>query len=267
MLVTSYSVASFHGWHVLSWIAFAQEHSATDGIPKFEPDSGWPKQLPNNWILGNISGVYVDRQDRIWVLHRGNTGVADLGDDYAARGAGECCQPAPSVVVFDQAGNVLKAWGGKNLHVVKVDYEKVGQPPAVTGIGLHEEHQTEDGYTWPREHGLFVDYKGDVWMGSDMGGYTLTKFTNDGKIIWQRGTGKQSKGNADLETFNGPSGIFVDETAKEAFVSDGYGNKRVAVVDVETGKIKRMWGPYGIPNPPRRPSRLVDTLRPGRTAI
>src|SRR5262249_23495236 len=160
--------------------------------------------------------------------HRGNTGVADLADDYSARGAGECCQPAPSVVVFDQAGNVVKAWGGKNLHVVKVDYEKVGQPPAVTGIRSHEVYQTQHAYDWPREHGCFVDYNGDVWTGSDMGGYTLTKFTNDGKIIWQKGTGRQSKGNADRDTFSGPSGIFVDQTTKEAFVSDGYGNKRVA---------------------------------------
>src|SRR5688572_9728409 len=51
---------------------FAQESSSTlpDRIPAFEFDPAWPKQLPNNWILGNIAGVHADSKDQIWVLHR-----------------------------------------------------------------------------------------------------------------------------------------------------------------------------------------------------
>src|SRR5687767_2040047 len=85
------------------------------GIPYFEYDPTWPKlPLPNNWITGNIAGVHVDEKDQIWVLQRGNTVPLDLGDDYAAMDppAGDCCKPAPSVMVFDLAGNVVKAWGG-----------------------------------------------------------------------------------------------------------------------------------------------------------
>ena len=36
-----------------------------------------------------------------------------------------------------------------------------------------------------------------------------------------------------------------DTAANEAFVADGYGNKRVAVLDMETGEMKRYWGAYG----------------------
>jgi DNA-binding beta-propeller fold protein YncE len=43
--------------------------------------------------------------------------------------------------------------------------------------------------------------------------------------------------------------ITFDAKANEAFVADGYGNKRVAVIDMTTGKIKRFWGAYGhVPN-------------------
>jgi DNA-binding beta-propeller fold protein YncE len=223
-------------------------------IPAFEPDPWWPKQLPNNWILGNIAGVHVDSKDQIWVLHRGNTVPLDLADDYLAKGAAECCQPAPAFIVFDMAGNVVKAWGGKNLKKINIGGEGVGTSGAAY-------QQTEDGYDWPREHGLFVDQKGNVWTGCDQGVEddrymaptncgSVTKFTNDGKVIWQKGRYGQGKGNMDREAFNRPSGIFVDSTTNEAFISDGYGNKRIAVLDADTGEMKRIWGPYGVKEPP-----------------
>lgn len=233
--------ASMSGWRLWPETASAQEAAKVDKIPAFEPDPWWPKQLPNNWILGNISGVHVDSKDQIWVMQRANTRPLDMADDYSARGFGECCQPAPSVVVFDQAGNVVKAWGGQNLKPIVV---------AETGSIF----QTPEGLDWPREHGIFVDHKGNVWTGADLGGYTVTKFTNDGKLIWQKGSGaRASKGNMDPEVFSGTSGIFVDPTTNEAFLADGYGNKRVAVLDADTGAMKRIWGPYGVPNPPEVP--------------
>src|SRR5262249_55517703 len=39
--------------------------AAGPSIPKFEPDPYWPKHLPNNWILGQVSGVAVDSHDNI----------------------------------------------------------------------------------------------------------------------------------------------------------------------------------------------------------
>ena len=41
--------------------------------PRFEVDAAWPKQLPNNWILGQIGGIAVDSHDHIWVYQRPNT--------------------------------------------------------------------------------------------------------------------------------------------------------------------------------------------------
>ena len=224
--------------------------AAPDEVPVFEFDPTWPKTpLPNNWIFGNIGGVHVDGKDQIWVLQRGNSVPLDLGDDFLARGAGECCTPAPSVVVLNQAGEVVKAWGGPD-------------PANPTS------KKTADGYDWPREHGIFVDGKGFVWMGCDDGVNdkvmaptncgSVTKFDNDGKIMWQKGRMGQSKGNMDRENFNSPAGIFVDDEAGEAFVADGYRNKRIAVIDAETGVFKRLWGPFGVRNLPDIPRNQLN---------
>lgn len=38
--------------------------SAPDA-PNYKVDVTWPKQLPNNWIIGQVGGVAVDRHDNI----------------------------------------------------------------------------------------------------------------------------------------------------------------------------------------------------------
>jgi hypothetical protein len=257
ILVICGAVAVF-GWFRYRAVSAAAPGEAAE-VPTFEFDPTWPKlPLPNNWITGNIAGVHVDDQDHIWVLQRGNSVPLDLADDYAASDppASECCKPAPSVIEFDQAGNILKAWGGTDL--------KRPDPPVRNSAGGGFHLMTRDGYDWPREHGLFVDYKGNVWLGCDEGVSdtvtspancgSITKFTNDGKVIWQKGRYGQSKGNMDTEAFNSPSGIFVDRATNEAFISDGYRNKRVVVIDADTGAFKRLWGAYGDKHPPDIPA-------------
>ncbi len=50
-------------------IAFCGTASSQD-TPTYKVDADWPKQLPNNWIMGQIGGVAVDKDDHIWVLQR-----------------------------------------------------------------------------------------------------------------------------------------------------------------------------------------------------
>src|SRR5215831_19278877 len=107
--------------------------------PMFEVDPLWPKPLPNHWILGNTIGVSADAQDHIWIIHRG--GSLERMETYAAANpvAAECCSPAPPVLEFDQAGNLLRHWGGSG-----------------------------PGYEWPdSNHGITIDYKGNVWIGGN----------------------------------------------------------------------------------------------------
>ena len=76
----------------------------------------------------------------------------------------------------------------------------------------------------------------------------ILKFTRDGKFLFQVGHRGQSKGSLDTANFNNAADIYVYPKTNEAFVADGYVNRRVIVLDADTGAFKRMWGAYG--NPP-----------------
>ena len=62
--------------------------AAGPSLPKFEADPYWPKPLPNNWILGEVSGVAVDARDHVWIIHRPRT--TSEHDRYQADGKGDC---------------------------------------------------------------------------------------------------------------------------------------------------------------------------------
>ena len=55
---------------VLDRSAEAQTKAAVQ-VPRYEVDPLWPKPLPNHWILGSAIGVWVDKTDHIWIIHRG----------------------------------------------------------------------------------------------------------------------------------------------------------------------------------------------------
>jgi hypothetical protein len=219
--------------------------------PMFEVDPLWPKPLPNHWVMGNTIGVSVDAQDHVWIIHR--QGSLEPKEIYAAANppAASCCLPAPPVLAFDQAGNLIQHWGGKNAE-----------------------------YEWPdSNHGVTVDYKGNVWIGGNGRGTApgaagarggrgaaqgaapaepqvagslgyfhdsmIMKFTQDGKLLMQIGKAGASKGSNDVENLRLPAKIFVDKNTNEVYVADGYGNHRVIVYDADSGKYKRHWGAYG----------------------
>jgi hypothetical protein len=190
--------------------------AAGGSLPKFEPDPYWPKPLPNNWILGDVSGTSVDSHDHVWIIHRPRT-TSDH-DRYGAEGKADCCVPAPAVIEFDQAGNVVQAWGGP-----------------------------DQGYEWPdSEHGVWVDAKDNVWVGGNGDkDAQILKFTRAGKFLMQIGHHGQSKGSNDTQNLGRPAGLAVWPATNEIFVADGYGNRRVVVYDTETGAYKRHWGAYG----------------------
>jgi hypothetical protein len=205
------------GQAVLQQHADAQGSSVT--APLYEVDPLWPKPLPNNWLLGWTIGTWVDEQDHVWVIHRGAGGLhnnergAELNPPIA-----ECCRTAPPILVYDQDGGLVRSWGGPG-----------------------------EGYEWPQSnHGVHVDYKGNVWIGGNgEKDAHILKFTKDGKFLMQVGKFGQGKGSNDPENFGRVAKIWVDPKTNEAYIADGYGNKRVAVIDADTGKMKRFWGAYG----------------------
>jgi DNA-binding beta-propeller fold protein YncE len=197
--------------------ASAQSKAAVQA-PRFEVDPMWPKPMPNHWLLGNTIGVGIDSRDHVYIIHRGAT--LEEKEVYATANppASECCMPAPPVLEFDAEGNLVKSWGGP------------GQ-----------------GYEWPASnHGITPDSKGNLWIGGNGASDNhILKFTRDGKFVKQFGFAWANSGSNDTWAFSRVAKVSLDEAANEAYVADGYGNKRVAVLDMETGKVKRYWGAYG----------------------
>jgi DNA-binding beta-propeller fold protein YncE len=142
---------------------------------------------------------------------------------------------------FDPAGNLIRHWGGPG-----------------------------NGYDWPdSNHGITIDYKGNVWIGGNGRGKAarppaggapdesaasatasyldnqVLKFTQDGQFLMQIGKPSHSKGSNDVENLRLPAKTFIDKQTNEVFVADGYGNHRVIVYDADSGQYKRHWGAYG----------------------
>ena len=205
--------------------------------PRFEVDPMWPKPLPNHWVIGATIGVAVDGSDNVWIIHR--EGSLEEKEKYAAMKppASLCCAPAPPVLEFNQAGDLIGHWGGAG-----------------------------EGFDWPSSnHGIDVDFKGNVWIGGNGRGTQpaalpadesrmgagrvhdsfVLKFTQSGKFLMQIGKPNMSKGSNDVDNLKLPAKTLVDPKTNELYVADGYGNRRVIVFDAETGKYKRHWGAYG----------------------
>ena len=218
IVLIAWFIVTGMGWISLSGTEVAAQTSPTRArdLPMFEVDPSWPK-VPAKWKLGDVSSIAIDAQGNAWVLHRPRTLKAD-----------QATMAAPPIIVFDAAGNFIKAWGGAG-----------------------------SGYEWPeREHGIHVDAKGFVWITGNncptnglpglkpVADDQVLKFTGDGKFVMQIGHSNQSRGNADTQNLHRAADVWVHPPTNELFVADGYGNHRVAVLDADTGKFKRMWGAF-----------------------
>ena len=233
------------------------EESGVVMAPRFEVDPMWPKPLPNHWLLGAVIGVDVDDEDNVWIIHRGAS--LEEKELYATWDppASYCCYAAPPVLAFNQAGEVIEHWGGPG-----------------------------EGYTWSASnHGIDIDHKGNIWIGGNGRGASaaeaalphdeaamgegrvhdsmVLKFSKVGQFLMQIGKPFEGKGSNDLENFKLPAKTLVDPETNELYVADGYGNRRVIVLDADTGEYKRHWGAYGnVPDDTQLPAYTPEEPAP-----
>jgi DNA-binding beta-propeller fold protein YncE len=116
-------------------------------------------------------------------------------------------QEAPPLLCFDAAGKLLFSW----------EHISFGRPHMVT-----------------------CDRDDNVWL-SDNGGHIIYKLSPEGESLFTLGT-KDVPGE-DGTHFNQPTDIAFNAQG-EMYVSDGYGNKRIAKFDAQKNFV-RQWGARG----------------------
>ena len=176
--------------------------------------------MPDHWVLGSTIGVGVDSRDHVFIVHRGNLTERTEGGADADPPIGECCRAAPPVLEFDPEGNLVNSWGGPS-----------------------------DDYVWPSSnHGITVDHMDNIWIGGNGPNDThVLKFSRDGEFLASYGepeAGPEPDSHSQTR-FNRVAKLAFDAEANEAYLADGYGGRRVAVLDASTGAFKRFWGAYG----------------------
>ena len=189
---------------------------AARSAPAYVVEPFWPKDMPEGWMFGNVVGIAVDSKDNVWVTHR----------PRSQPGA----ENTPPVVAFDSSGKLIASWGG---------------------LKTIPEWGTQ-------EHGLYIDGKDNVWVGFGGGlPYDVTtkattdnahflKLTPQGKLVLSIGRfGRGTEGSLSTQYLGNPTDVHVDPKSNEAFITDGYLNRRVIVVDADTGAFKRLFGAYG----------------------
>jgi DNA-binding beta-propeller fold protein YncE len=209
-------------WGTLPNEVKAQSGRQSLSPPRFEVEPFWPKPLPDNWVTGELGGVCVDAQDHVFIVTRDDLYPKDMINSKAA----------PPIIEFDPDGNVVNAWGNRDL-----------MPGTRGGNG---------------PHGCFVDNQGNFWTAGNHDGI-VQKYTHDGsKMLLQIGIkGKFDSGdgtdtrisnvyalNSSHELLNSPTDIAVDPANGDVYISDGYGNRRVVVFDRQ-GHYLRQWGRQG----------------------
>ena len=226
-------------------------------LPSFVADGSWPKMplpsageygtplviststgKPKPWSTGEVAGTCVDSRDHVFIVTRGNLVNSPETLDSV---------PSAPVIEFDPAGNVVNAWGDRN----------------VLPNGLH---------------GCFIDYQDNVWIAGNGDGI-VQKYPHDGSHLplLQIGTrgvcdnppantcgnsGANPLANMSHTLLNQPANMYIDPNPDPVtgqrgsiYIADGYGNHRVVVFSAGGTWLRQWGGVAGVVHNPSTDSR------------
>ena len=183
----------------------------------FQVVEGWGK-LPQDVKLGQVPGLTVDAQDRVYILNRGN----------------------PPLIILDRDGNIVAGWGEDVLqdpHGISVGpdgriyvADRDGQVVVRFNSGGSLEltigtrgraSPEQSGIPFNRPTGVALSTDGEIYVSDGYGNSRVHKYAPDGSLIFSWGGQGIHPGQ-----FNLPHGICVD------------GDDRVYVADRENNRIQ-----------------------------
>jgi streptogramin lyase len=203
---------------------FASSQTRLSG---YKVDPAWP-QKPADVAWGDMPGVAVDRQDRIWIFTRAVPAV----QIYAADGKfvqawREMEYGSAHHIKFDAQGNVWLADIG--LHTVR-KYTPDGK--LVLSLGTPK-NAGQDERRFDRPTDMAITPEGDIFVSDGYGNNRVVHFDRNGKFV--KAWGKKGGGPGE---FNLPHGIGVDSKGT-LYVADR-NNARIQVFD-RNGKFLAQW--------------------------
>ena len=200
----------------------------------YEVCDDWPR-LPAGWHVGQVPGVAVDSQDRIYVFHRGR-------------------QP---VIVLSRDGEVLDSWGeglfalphgvtigpDDSLYLVDRNNHTVGKfspkGELLRVFGTKGEAST-DGRPFNLPTCVAFSASGEMYVSDGYGASRVHKFSPDGELVLSWGTEGGGPGE-----FHLPHGVHVDGQGR-VYVADRE-NHRIQIFTSE-GEFISEWTGFDRPN-------------------
>ncbi|MCH5715842.1 peptidyl-alpha-hydroxyglycine alpha-amidating lyase family protein [Niabella hibiscisoli] len=224
----------------------------SDRITRYRLDTNWPS-LPSSVKLGNPTGIALDTNKNVVVLHR-----ADRKWPLFGPMPQDLIKQKTVLFINKDNGKLLHSWGDQLFimpHGLTVDREN---NLWITDLGLHQvfkfSHEGRlllqlgeagvagnDSAHFNMPTGVAVADDGSFYVSDGYGNSRILRFTADGKYLSQWGT----KGNQPGE-FNIPHGITINNKGW-VYVADRE-NNRIQVFNAVGTFIKQLSGNWGAVN-------------------
>lgn len=234
------------------------------GGPRYVFDPGWPQPLPNNWKIGGVTGLVVDKDDNVWAYDRPNDLTNIELEKELNPPIADCCTLPPSMIHFDKSGKVIGSFSAPQGHGMDVDskgFAYLGQNTVrkydmKTGMLVGEiphTPETENGgkFTAPT---LPNHVPGQGSAGPVAGFLPPPPGAARGRGGNAPDPAAQAAARAAFRAkyppttpmiVGGLEEIRVDEANNEIYVADNYLNGRIMVFSLDKFEFKRGWGAYG----------------------
>jgi len=214
---------------------FVVDKSPVARIQRFSPDGDYEAEwhMPEAKV-GKPTGLYVDRQNRVWVpdthYHRvicfDRDGRERLRFGRQGRGPGEFLLPTD--VILDRDGNIYVAEYGGNDRISKFS-------PDLDYLFSFADESSGDAWV-DRPAQMAFDNEQTLWV-VDACHHRLCRFDRDGNLLHAFGSAGSGDGR-----FNYPYGLTI-EPAGTILVADR-GNNRIVRVSPD-GRFLETWGSQG----------------------